>query len=217
MDDPRNRGNWILIPRDQRWMFVPLGYNSNATNVGTSHLKLNIPIQYPQGEQKSCLYSSVASALWYMEYNDIAATIIKKMTPWIGQSAEAQWQGLQRLLESNNNSIYFTKFNFSRGKKRLPKNKLDVQELRRGHPNSFDLHAVSLIGSDGGISHAIAVVDGLIFDSSSMHAMELHRSCLDWCCNCVGGYAKTGHAMRIKITNCKFKAAMKDNMNQEYR
>ena len=72
---------------------------------------------------------------------------------------------------------------------------------------SLDVHAVALIGADGSESHAVAVVDGLIFDSSAKHAMILSRASLDWCCNCMNGFVKIGNTLRIKIKNCKFKAS----------
>ena len=131
------------------------------------------------------------------------------MGPLIEVDAMSQWQGLVKMLRNvEDEKIHVAKFNFPRGKKRLPKHRLDVEKLTVDHQNSLDVHAVALSGADGSASHAVAVVDGLIFDSSAKHAMTLNRSSLDWCC--VDGHAKTGHAIRIKITNCKFKAAKKD-------
>ena len=83
-------------------------------------------------------------------------------------------------------------------KKRTSKHRLDVESLTMGHDNAKDLHAVAPIGSDGSKSHAVAVVNGMIFDSSTTHAMLLCRNALDWCCNSVGGCVKTGHSIRFK-------------------
>ena len=69
--------------------------------------------------------------------------------------------------------------------------------------NAKDLHAVALIGNDGSEDHAVAVVNGMVFDSSATHAMRLCRKVLNWCCNCTGGYAKTGHAIRFKVPTSK--------------
>ena len=52
----------------------------------------------------------------------------------------------------------------------------------------------------------VAVVDGMVFNSSATHAMRLTREALNWCCNCEGGYKKTGCALQIKVANYKFKA-----------
>lgn len=159
---------------------------------------------------KSCLFSSLACALAHMGHRKIADFVVAKMGPLIEVDAMSQWEGLVKTLqEIKEPKIYVAKFNFKRGKKRLAKHKLDIKELTSEHANSLDVHAVALVGTDGSESHAVAAVDGLIFDSSAKHAMTLTQASLDWCCNCVNGYAKTGHAIRIKITDCKFKAARK--------
>ena len=83
-------------------------------------------------------------------------------------------------------------------KKRSPEHKLDVELLMMDHVNAKDLHAVAPIGLDGSKSHAVAVVNGMIFDNSTTHAMLLCRNALDWCCNSVGGHVTTGHSVRFK-------------------
>ena len=217
--DPKQHPNLFTnIPREQRWMCVPMGYNDNTTNIDKHFLKLDIPIQYPQGEKKSCLYTSVASAFHYMKYYTIADKIVKNMDAYIGRNAEIQWEHLQTLLKENNDTFHVAKFNFKRSgkvKKRRPKHTLRVEELTKDHSNCLDLHAVSLIGADGGRAHAIAVVNGLIFDSSATHAMQLNTPCLDWCCNCAGGYRNTGSTLRIKIPNCQFKTSLMQPVRRE--
>ena len=212
MDDPRDpEERWVLVPREQRWMMVPLGYNNNKKDVEAQYVHHSIPIKYPQGTEKSCLFSSVASAFSYMGYDDIAQNIVGAMGRLIGVDALTQLNGLQEILLKQKYEIYIAKFNFrQKKKKRLPRNKLSIEELTKEHKNSRDLHAVTLIGADGGASHAVAVIDGLLFDSSYTHAMDLCGSCLDWCCNCEKGYARTGHALRFKIKDCKFKAICKE-------
>ena len=209
---PKEKPNvFTHIPREQRWMCVPMGYNANTTNIHKHFLKLAIPIQYPQGKKKSCLYTSVASAFHYRKYYNIAEKIVKNMDAYIGRNAEIQWKHLITLLNENNDTFHIAKFNFrpsGKVKKRKPKHTLRVEELTKDHSNCLDLHAVSLIGADGGTAHAIAVVNGLIFDSSATHAMQLNTDCLDWCCNCSGGYRNTGSTLRIKIPNCQFKTSL---------
>ena len=214
MDDPENpEERWVLIPGEQRWMMVPLGYNNNKKYVEAEHVHHSIPIKYPQGSNKLCLFSSVASAFYHMGYNDIAQNIVDAMERLIGIDALAQLNSLQDILLKQNYDIHIAKFNFrQKKKKRLPKNKLSIEELTKEHKNSHDLHAITLIGADGGASHAVAVIGGLLFDSSYTYAMDLCRCCLDWCCNCEKGYARTGHALRFKIKDCKFKAISKEKM-----
>ena len=207
---------WVLIPREQRWMMVPLGYNYNYDSVDVKLLRREIPIKFPQDDLKSCLYTSLASAFAHMGHMKIADTLVEKMVPFIGVDAKSQWNGLEKMLrEIKDEKIHVAKFNFKRGGKRLPKHKLAIEDLTDDHKNSLDVHAAALIGTDGSESHAVAVVDGLIFDSSANCAMVLSQSSLDWCCNCLRGYSKTGHAIRIKITDCTFKAAKKEQKQKK--
>ena len=200
--DPNYNGFYKLIPQEDRWMDVPLGFNNNNNEVPAESLCLSVPIAYQQGNMKTCLYTSVASALVYMGHSDSAEYIVKNMTKCVGLSAKIQWKDLTELMCNNNmiKKVHIAKFNFKRGKKRSPKHKLNVESLTSGHENAKDLHAVALIGSDGSEDHAVAVVNGMVFDSSTTHAMVLCRDVLDWCCNSIGGYARTGHAIRFKVT-----------------
>ena len=216
MDDPWHGTRWVLIPRKQRWMMVPLGHNHNDDEVDVKLLRPEIPIKFPQDDVKSCLCTSLASALAHMGHMKIADTLVAKMIPFIGVDAKSQWIGLEKmLLEMKDEKIHIAKLNFKRGGKRLPKHKLAIEDLTVDHENSLDVHAAALIGTDGSESHAVAVVDGLIFDSSANCAMALSKSSLDWCCNCLRGYSKTGHVIRIKITDCIFKASKKEQKLNE--
>lgn len=191
-----------LIARDKRWMDVPLGFNDNKTKAPSGLLYLSNPMSYPQGTMKTCLYTSVASALVHMGHSDIAEHIVANMMEGVGVSAKKQWEHLIRLmsnLKMSKKKVQHAKFNFRRGKKRSAKHKLDVEKLQWNTSIANQLYAVALIGSDGGEDHAVAVVDGKIFDSSATHAMHLCRKALDWCCNCDGGYSRTGHAVRFSI------------------
>jgi len=148
-----------------------------------------------------------------MGCSDVAKDIVDDMTQFLSKTAPNQWDGLIELLCENNllkEPVHFAKFNFQQGKKRHPKNKLDVLSLTSDHRNVLDLHVVALIGSDGSEDHAVAVVNGMMFDSCAKHAMLVSQKGLDWCCNCPGGFNKTGHAVRFKITNCDFKDKMKN-------
>ena len=194
-------------PREQRWVHTPLGYNSNIDELDVKNIRMDIPIECPQGETKSCLFSSLASAFTHMGHRTIAYHIHENMGPLVEQDARSQWQGLVAMLAAIRNETFrITKFNFKPGKKKTPKHKLDIIQLASERERRLDVHVVALIGADGSESHAVAVVDGLIFDSSAKHAMILNKASLDWCCNCVNGFAKIGTALCIKIKNCTFKA-----------
>ena len=113
MTDPIDKKRPMYIPREQRWMMVPLGYNCNEDEVDEKQLRPDIPIQFPQGDEKSCLCSSLASAFAYMGHMKIAETLVLKMGPLIGVDAKLQWNGLEKMLmEIKHAQIYIAKFNF---------------------------------------------------------------------------------------------------------
>ena len=111
---------------------------------------------------------------------------------------------------------YVEKHNFQGGKRKPPpqKHKLNIETLTTDHVDSMDVYAALLVGADGRQAHAVAVVDGMVFDSSATHAMRLTWDALDWCCNCSGGYKRTGCALKIKVARCKFKAQRGSQMKQ---
>ena len=219
VSDPSKPGRWIRLPKHQRWLPVPMGRNTNEVSVDKKFLCQSIPIRYPQGKINSCLFSSVASALSYMKYDKIAEHIINKKVEYADVDGIEQWKGLQKLLKERNTineDINFKVYNRKQGSKRKPpKHKLDVETLTSNHKDAMDLHVVCLIGNDGSQDHAVAIVNGMIFDSCASNAMYLDRIPLDWCCNCDGGYAKSGYTLRIRITQCRYKKSCTEEREED--
>ena len=153
--------------------------------------------------------SSVASAFAYMQYKRVAQHIVANQMKLIGKDGNTQWMGLCTLLKQEQHvqkKMYFKVYNHTQGSKHTPRHTLDIEILTPDHEDALHLHAVLLVGANGKRDHAVAVVNGMIFDSSATYAMDLCREALDWCCNCIGGYGKTGKAMRITRKRCKFEA-----------
>ena len=46
---------------------------------------------------------------------------------------------------------------------------------------------VQLLGEDGGVGHAVTIVDGWVFDATLAHALPLSRAALDECCSSARG------------------------------
>ena len=112
VDDPNNEDCWICIPKDQQWLPVPMGYNTNEDLVQPETLCQSVPIVYHQGERHSCLFTSVASAFVYMRYKNIAQYIVEKMHQYISTDAKTQWIGLWTLLQEKrtSNKLYISKY-----------------------------------------------------------------------------------------------------------
>ena len=56
------------------------------------------------------------------------------------------------------------------------------------------------IGHDDVASHAVTLIDGLVFDTVLKHPMKLLKDALDWCCNCDGGMKGIKNAVKISFS-----------------
>ena len=206
--DPNRENTYLPLAKNKRWLPVPMGNKTKDVPLETKFLCQSIPIRYPQGDVNSCLISAVASAFSYIEHARIAEHLIANKMECVDKDSNEQWIRLVTLLNQSDiiDKMMCCKwYNRSQGKQRGMKFTLDVEKLTRDHDDAMDVHAVCLVGADGSQDHAVAIVNGLIFDSCATHAMSLDRPPLDWCCNCKGGYKKTGQALRIRMTQRKVK------------
>jgi len=64
-------------------------------------------------------------------------------------------------------------------------------------------------GKDGIATHAVSVVGNIIFDSTLPHALPLNKECLDWCCNCEGGFDFVFNARRYWLAKSTKKKVLK--------
>ena len=203
--DPLVKNRWKLLPKQQRWLPVPMGFNANEDSINHAILCQGTPIAHPQGTTHTCLFNSVASAFSCMKHDIVADHIVKNKLASVGIDGKSQWDLLIKVLQEEKKTqekIYVKKYNFQWATRRYPsKHKLNIETLTIDHEDSMHVHAVLLVGEDGRQAHAVAVVDGMVFDSSASHAMRLTRDALDWCCDCSGGYKSTGCALRIKVAN----------------
>ena len=210
VDDPSVKNGWKLPPKSQRWLPVPMGFNANKDSINPAILCQGTPIAHPQGTTHTCLFNSVASAFSHMKYDIVADHIVKNKLASVGIDGKSQWDLLIKVLQEEGKTqekIYVKKYNFqSATRGYLPKHKLNIETLTTDHEDSMHVHAALLVGKDGRQAHAVAVVDGMVFDSSASHAMRLTRDALDWCCDSSRGYKRTGCALRIKVAQRKSKA-----------
>ena len=185
------------------------GFNTNQNAVQSEILCKTVPIVHQQGKEHSCLSSLLASAFAHMQCKCVVQHIVVNQKKLIGKDPNIQWMGLCTLLEQKQHvheEMHFEVHNHTQGSKHKPRHTLDVEFLTPDHEDALNLHSVLLVGANGKQDHAVAVVDNKIFDSSTADAVDLCWEALDWCCNCNGGYGKTGKTMRITIKRCKFEA-----------
>ena len=70
-----------------------------------------------------------------------------------------------------------TKYNIRTSKK---KRHLSLEDIF-GNPTPY-LNVVIPMGSDGSSSHAVVIIDDLIFDASLKFVLKLQSTSLDWSC-----------------------------------
>jgi hypothetical protein len=138
--------------------------------VGTTELK------YPQGNIRNCMVGSFASCLDYigkMEQNKYPRMVQagENMIKLLGEIyfASEPYREFARMVIQATNAQYTVirskQYNFDQDERLF-----DMPTL------------VILTGNDNASDHAIAVYQGMIFDSSHHSILKRCRKTLDWCC-----------------------------------
>jgi hypothetical protein len=134
----------------------------------------SLPVVYrlqPFGEN-SCVFSSLISALHYL--NDYKMRDL--LTEYVATSL--CYKKMRAVSESKSRDAFASKLMNQKGKyKSCLMENFNIFENRSMWPTLCILHS-----SDGGLSHAVTVVDNYIFDSTTYRAMLINRENLDWCC-----------------------------------
>ena len=134
-------------------------------------------IKYQQGKRDTCVSSSLASCMHYLGHVDLAQWIEDFGVKFVSNKQN----NVDRFLSSLMDQMERDQKGFSR--------KFMVVKLKA---NLFDLFStdldtrkypkvLQLLGSNGGMQHAITVYDGLIFDSNLQRAVELTVDHLEFC------------------------------------
>jgi hypothetical protein len=135
----------------------------------------SLPVVYrlqPFGEN-SCVFSSLISALHYL--NDYKMRDL--LTEYVATSL--CYKKMRAVSESKSRDAFASKLMNQKGKyKSCLMENFNIFENRSMWPTLCILHS-----SDGGLSHAVTVVDNYIFDSTTYRAMLINRENLDWCCS----------------------------------
>jgi hypothetical protein len=138
----------------------------------------------------TCIISSFASALDYIsnkpghKFVGDAAEKLAKLAPSLeGKNVNECLRKISTVMEEHVPSIaWFSKANVHRRRRKMIRiGKEDIVTLLTPYPT-----LVIPIGHDGSVSHAITIVDDLIFDSTQKYALKLGEQSLDWTCGDCG-------------------------------
>ena len=146
-------------------------------------------IAYRQGPRHSCVFSSAASALVHAGEGAAAAVVAARIAKSLEHGNPMAF--LHDIIKSKKVPTMEVMAIYKRGQ-------LNVLSDRSHH-----LTTVQLLGEDGGVGHAITIVDEWIFDATLPFALPLTRASLDACCSSQQGlvaYRCVERAVRYRRT-----------------
>jgi hypothetical protein len=163
----------------QKFCWIPAG-DSKPEKMDAIKYDSKLPIiQFNQGDRNTCATSSLASCLYSLGQASIASSIEEygqRYTKDLSNDPSRIMPALFDYLQQN-----VVEFN----KRWLPQ-KLDADNFDLWN-DAFIEHPKLLqpIGSDGGVGHAVTVMNRLIFDSNLKHALPLNVQNLEFCIGAV--------------------------------
>ncbi|NJO64331.1 MAG: hypothetical protein HC836_41045 [Richelia sp. RM2_1_2] len=159
--------------KKNKYLWIPAG-NSNKKPYPFEYNKQNPKIKFQQGDRQTCASSSLASCLHALGYIESAV--------WVEDYG-------RKYIESNNNDpsiILSALVNNLQSNQPFLNKRFKVTQIKL---SSFDIYEnkdkhiylIQPLCSDGGISHAITIHNGLIYDSNLKYAVELNKDNLEYC------------------------------------
>ena len=166
--------------RSGEWLPVPLGDFRPAADPNTGTLETNVSVRFIQKEgENHCLFYSVASTLWYLGYKRAAKALQAQAVNAENAPSSTQLKQLMTILRLKHQQFgRHVKYNrpTSNGGTRT----LDLGDLFL-NGTARPIVAIPL-GNDGSVTHAVCIIDFLVFDSTQPKALRLCRETIDSVC-----------------------------------
>jgi hypothetical protein len=172
----------------RKWIPVPVGECSN--NEVTRDLVAGVRVRYQQGDVKTCLFRSLASAFHHLGRKHTGSVLASRAKELCNLPAEEQVQEAIKIVLKYDK--VYKKVDY--WKKEAVIAKHDFLGEPNDNPKLFVLR-----GNDGGVHHAISVVGRIIFDSNLGQCLTLSKASFDWCCGCDGGFNKVHKVLQFRI------------------
>ena len=140
----------------------------------------NPVIAYPQDDEKSCCFNSLACALFFLGYESEAKQIMYYKDYFF------QYLYKEKFYQIAENIIEYIRLHISFRYLRIIYDQLRItskHDVLNFQCSKEDIRLLILAGKDGGESHAICVVDTFIFDSNCKNALCLNTLSLNDCCS----------------------------------
>jgi hypothetical protein len=160
-----------------KWISIPMGNSRNET--APKDLLTTVPCAYEQGKKNFCLFYSLASALHYVGYVQEAKLLAQQAEAADNLEPTRQRHILKEKMRLICPSIgtYQSFGILSAQKKKIYMSKKNLIREKTIYPT-----VVLPEASDFQITHAVCVVDDLIFDSTQKYAMKLKAESFNWIC-----------------------------------
>jgi len=173
-------------------MYLPVGKKDDSEEDLPPNVERNISIKYHQSEDEAtCLFNSVASALYYLTECKQADNKFAKLGEEIyniGQENQnvdfhTQFDLIAKKMASRETLFVkeYTALHVKYVKKEKKKVKYDIMDQFDVTTNNITI--VVPIAKYEKKTHAFCLLDKYIFDSSSKYAMLKTKEGIDWCCN----------------------------------
>ena len=175
-----------------KWISVPIGNRQDDDLPPPSILDWRW-VKYRQKDLDGCLFRGFASALHHIGELQLAEKVACATIKSLTLPGRQQLDQLTSVVMEHNANYVLTKYF-----KRNDADKLNVLEDISPLPT-----VVIPLGIDGGVAHAVTIIDRLIFDSTCERVLNLSKEALDWVCTNIKGYAKVYLAARWETANRK--------------
>jgi hypothetical protein len=201
-----------LVKRKPRqWWPVAVGNaRKGDSKLPPPSLTTSIKVEYQQGDWNQCLFKATASAMHYCGLQK-AASCISNMAPSVQYLPREQAIFALRKSMMTHVPEIGGVIAFNQHQRRRKMNRLSLDELVQNKTRFPTL--VIPRANDGSASHAVFVVDDIIFDATQSHAMKLCKESFDWICG-KGGIGDIERALRFEMphqTKKRYARAMTKN------
>jgi hypothetical protein len=161
------------------FLFIPAG-NANTDKPYPYQYNESYPtIKFQQGERNTCATSSFASCLHHLGFESTAKWVEDFGKNFVEDSSQDQHRIMQQMIHHVQlcNPEFTAKWDVR---------KIKVSEFKIWNDDNIMIpKLLHILGSDGGVGHALTIYNGLIFDSNLEYAVDLTVLNLEFCIGAV--------------------------------
>jgi hypothetical protein len=194
-----------------RFIKVPIGLARET--VYLKELKHNPKIQYLQNNLDTCVFASLASAVHYMNFHDLALKIKEYEQYYIDHKFEMKYEKIMSILNDKigymNEKLFYKQYHLK--KIHNPEN---VDIIEEGKNNPSTLYHVVIKGDDLSQNHCISIYNNWIFDGNIYNTMNLEKKYLNLSVNCNYIGSVSGYKYE---QNSIYKPSKRFNYKKKYR